>query len=393
MSDISRAQSRVPEKYAVKDEVKPIRVLVVDDSAVTRGLISRWLELSGKIQVIGTAANGIVAIQMLEAYDIEVVLLDVEMPQMDGLAALPKLIELRPNIQILMVSTITLNNADASIKALDSGAADYIAKPSGIRFSTADNDFKTSLVDRVLALGKRYRVLDSLVSAPKSIVKSGSNAIIGNQFKVAPNLQAVNLQPLSKAIPRILAIGSSTGGPQALFSLLQDLPKPFPVPIVITQHMPPTFTSMLAQHITRLTSLSAAEGKHDEVLKKNCVYIAPGDRHMYVKVDEHGYHRVVITDDPPENFCKPAVDPLFRSVARVYGDAALCLVLTGMGSDGSRAARDVINVGGTVIAQDEASSVVWGMPGAVALAGLACRVEALSDIAALVTRLMQGASV
>ncbi len=391
MSDAHVAKSRVPDEYAVKDEIKPIKVLVVDDSAVIRGLISRWLELSGEIQVIGTAANGIVAIQMLEAYDVEVILLDVEMPQMDGLSALPKLIALRPNIQILMVSTITLNNAEASIQALELGAADYIAKPSGIRFSTADNNFKASLVDRVLALGKRYRTLENLGSVLKSDTKIEPINKIQNQANKVMNAGNINFRPLSQSIPKILAIGSSTGGPQALFSFLQELPKPFPVPIVITQHMPPTFTSMLAQHITRLTSLLASEGKHDEVLKNNTVYIAPGDRHMYIRVDHGGCHRIVISDDPPENFCKPAVDPLFRSVARVYGDAALCLVLTGMGSDGSRAARDVINVGGTVIAQDEASSVVWGMPGAVVQAGFACRIEPLSSMASLVGRLMQGA--
>lgn len=389
MSDAGTARQTEPNQWAPSDTEKPIRVLVVDDSAVIRGLISRWLELSGKIQVIGTSSNGVVAINMTEAYDVEVIVLDVEMPQMDGLTALPKLIGLKPNVQVLMVSSITLHNADISLKALELGAADCLAKPSGIRFANADNNFKTSLVDKVLVLGQRFRHLqNSKIDAKKTkaIVLDGKTAI---PFASRSGQKEINLNPLSKVIPKILAIGSSTGGPQALFNLLQQLEKPFPVPIVITQHMPPVFTSMLAQHIVRLTGLTAAEGKHGERLTNNCVYIAPGDRHMTVKVDENGVHRIVITDDAAENFCKPAVDPLFRSVARVFGDATLCLVLTGMGSDGSRAARDVINVGGSVIVQDEESSVVWGMPGAVAHAGCACRIEALSDIAPLISRLMK----
>ena len=197
------------------------------------------------------------------------------------------------------------------------------------------------------------------------------------------------LAPFSKAIPRILVIGSSTGGPQALFSVLTGVVRPVPVPIVITQHMPPTFTHILAQHIQRNTGLPALEGADGMPLQPDHVYVAPGDRHMVIQQHNRSLS-LKVYDGPQENFCRPAVDPLFRSAASIFGAGALGLVLTGMGQDGAHGAKAIADAGGSVIVQDEASSVVWGMPGATAHLGAAAAVTPLPEIGALVSAIIEG---
>jgi two-component system, chemotaxis family, protein-glutamate methylesterase/glutaminase len=361
-------------------------VLVVDDSAVARGLIARWLENSGDIVVKATAANGEGALAMARAFDLDVVVLDIEMPGMDGLEALPKLLAIAPHLQILMASTLTERNADISLQALELGAADYVAKPSS-RGLASSSDFEAELVSKAKALAVRARALRQGGDAPRQAPGFLAATDVG---RPAPgrrtNSPVVLPTPRrgGRLSPEILALGSSTGGPQALFGLLNELAKPFPLPIVITQHMPTTFTPILAKHITRLTGFEAGEAQDGESLKPGQVYVAPGDFHLEV-VRDGNILRARITNDDPENFCRPAVDPMFRSIARATGDRNICVVLTGMGRDGAMGARVIHEAGGIVMAQDEASCVVWGMPRAVAEAGVA---ELIAPVDALASRIM-----
>ena len=364
------------------------KVLVVDDSAVARGLIARWLEKSGDIVVKATAANGEGALAMARAFDLDVVVLDIEMPGMDGLEALPKLLAIAPHLQILMASTLTERNAEISLRALELGAVDYVAKPSS-RGLASSSDFEAELVAKVQALAARAQAMRQEIIEPRQ-APGFVPAALRRQTATAPEPRVS--KPVSLAAPRrggrlspeILGIGSSTGGPQALFALLNQLDKPFALPIVITQHMPPTFTPILAQHITRLTGFVAGEAKDGETLKPGQVYVAPGDFHLEVVRDGHGF-KARVTSGEPENFCRPAVDPMFRSIARATGERNICLVLTGMGRDGAAGAKVIHEAGGIVMAQDEATSVVWGMPRAVAETGVA---ELIGPVDALAGRIL-----
>lgn len=386
----------VANETSVTTAPDTIRVMVVDDSAVIRGVLARWLEDDPAIRVTATAANGVGALRQVKAQTFDVVILDIEMPEMDGMTALPQLLVAQPGMQVLMASTLTARNADISLKALSLGAADYIPKPTSTRIVTSGVDFRRELVEKVKAIAQvaRRKRGETPVSSPAA---PAPRPVVGVRSATPPPLPArapvsggaiVHPRP-SQARPAVLTIGSSTGGPQALFNVLGALARPFPLPILITQHMPPTFTAILAQHVERMTKHPAAEGQHDEVVRPGRVYIAPGDRHMTVR-QVGAEVRIVLDDTPPQNFCRPAVDPLFRSVADVYGDKALAVVLTGMGHDGEQGAGAIIGRGGTVIAQDEATSVVWGMPGAVTRAGFASFVFPLNNIGGSITNLMEG---
>lgn len=352
--------------------------MIVDDSAVIRGLISRWLEADPDIVVVATAHNGLSALRALEAAQPEVVILDIEMPEMDGMTALPKIIAAMPGIKIIMASTLTRRNAEISLKALEAGASEYIPKPEAIRLG-GSADFRALLLEKVKALG---------VVARKG--RPGGMVAAARPVAVSP-VKPIVIRPLtSKLMPRILAVGSSTGGPQALLQFLNAF-KPAPVlPVIITQHMPPTFTAILAEHLARATGIPCKEAADGDRLEPGKVYIARGDYHMLVEhKGREGYLR--LTQDPPENFCRPAVDPMFRSVAREYGAAALAVVLTGMGSDGTIGGKAIVDAGGTLLAQDEATSVVWGMPGAVAQAGLASAILPLSQLGRKTVEMTVGA--
>jgi two-component system, chemotaxis family, protein-glutamate methylesterase/glutaminase len=347
-----------------------INILVVDDSAIARGFIARWLEAESDLRVIATAASGDGALAMLRVNDVDVVVLDIEMPGMDGISALPQILALAPHVQIVMASTLTLRNAEISMRALELGAADYVTKPRSSLSADAGALFRSELVDKVKSLGLRSRRL-----------RGGRAAAASTRLPpVASDVPVVGLRKANVVTPRILAIGSSTGGPQALFTMLAKLARPFPVPIVITQHMPATFTAILAQHIERLTGFGAVEASHGVRIEAGRVYVAPGDHHF--EFSEDGGLRAAITQDPPVNFCRPAVDPMFASLVRLYGEAVLGVVLTGMGKDGAAGAANIVEAGGNVFSQDEESSVVWGMPRAVAQAGLSCFIGPLDAIAA-----------
>lgn len=369
----------------------PIRVMVVDDSAVVRGLITRMLEEDPGITVVASVSNGQMAISALERHDVEVVLLDIEMPVMDGLTALPKLLQIDPDLKIIMASTLTLRNADISLKAMEAGAADYIPKPTSSRdIAGGAGDFRRDLLEKVKALGNNRRshprrpgVPRPAATAPRPVAAAPRPAPSSLLKPTGP----IQLRQGSAEVPDIIAIGSSTGGPQALFALLGAMRQgTVRQPILITQHMPATFTTILAEHIHRISGWDAAEGKDGEVVRGGRVYIAPGDFHMVVEA--RGSDKVIrLNKNPPENFCRPSVDPMLRSIATLWGKRVLVSILTGMGSDGLRGGQAVVAAGGTVIAQDEPTSVVWGMPGAVAQAGICSAVLPLPDIAPYILKL------
>ncbi len=373
---------------------EPYRVMVVDDSAVIRGLLTRSLEGDPEVKVVASVANGQMAINTLQRQSIDVIVLDIEMPVLDGLSALPHLLNVDPNVKIVMASTLTAKNADISLRALKAGAADYIPKPSSTRELTSADDFKRELTEKVKALGMAARRADPRKGAPVAPTTPGGSAVprpapVGNvapttsftlstPIRPKPEPGPVTLRPLPDFRPDILAIGSSTGGPQALFEVLSHL-KDVKQPILITQHMPATFTTILAEHITRQCGVQCAEAKEGEVIVGGRAYVAPGDFHMLV-VQKNGQNCLTLTKDPPENFCRPAVDPMLRSIVRAYGKRVLVTILTGMGHDGQRGSEVVVQAGGAVLGQDEPSSVVWGMPGAVANAGLCSAVLPLKEI-------------
>lgn len=341
--------------------------MVVDDSAVIRGLLTRTLESDPVISVVASVPNGEVALRTLDREEIDVVILDIEMPVMDGLTALPKLIERQPGLHVIMASTLTRKNADVSIKALSLGAADYVTKPSSTKELHSADRFKRDLNEKVKALGAARRAARPGTPVPTTAAPAAAPATI-------------TLQKPSAFQPSAIAIASSTGGPQALMAVLSELDPAVQQPIFITQHMPPTFTTLLAEHIQKASGRTCAEGQDGEAVRSGRIYVAPGAKHMLIERDAEAI-RIRLNDGPPENFCKPAADPMFRSLAKIYGARLFALVLTGMGADGRKGGESIVEAGGTIVAQDQASSVVWGMPGAVATAGLCSAVLPLAEIA------------
>lgn len=366
----------------------PYRVMVVDDSAVIRGIVTRWLEADPDMSVVASCSNGAQALRVVAGKGCEVIVLDIEMPEMDGLAALPQLTRAVPGVQIIMSSTLTRRNAEISMRALAMGAADYVTKPETLRGGATAEDFRRELTEKVKALAAGFRRRHGGV-APVA----HAAAPVARPLAYAPAAAAapgIALRPFSNERPAILAIGSSTGGPQALMAVLSQLTGDVTVPIVITQHMPATFTALLAEHLERVTHRPSAEAHDGDLVKPGTVTVAPGGQHMVLVRDGMQNLRVALNGDPPENFCRPSVDPLFRSVAQLFGPRALGLVLTGMGSDGREGARAIVASGGSIVAQDEASSVVWGMPGAVATAGLCSAVLPLGQIASELKKIISG---
>jgi two-component system chemotaxis response regulator CheB len=337
--------------------------MICDDSAVIRGAVARILDAERAVRVVGKVANGQQAIDELRRTPADVLVLDIEMPVMDGMTALPQLLRVDPGLKVIMASTLTTRGADIALRALRLGAADYVPKPSAV---TGDESFRRELVEKVKGLGRiRRRVAQPMRETA-----------------------ALRLRSPASAPPQLLAVGSSTGGPQALFTLVQGLGKTLNVPVVLTQHMPATFTAILAQHIGRLGGMPCAEAKNGDTLMPGHIYLAPGDHHLLVGAGRGGL-QARLTSDPPENFCRPSVDPMLRSAATACNGRVLVAMLTGMGQDGLAGTRRVIEAGGTAVAQDEATSVVWGMPGAVAQAGLCNAVLPLPRIAPKLLELLR----
>lgn len=360
----------------------PFRVMVVDDSAVIRGIFCKTLEQDPDIKVVSSAANGKAALGALAHADVEVLVLDIEMPVMDGMTALPLLLEENSTLKIIMASTLTLKNASISMKALNAGAADYISKPTSTGELHGAEEFRRELVSKVKELGRARRGAGA--SSMRSIGVSGTPPL----SKLTPD-KPISLRKPSLLPASVLTIASSTGGPQALVHVLSDLGADFHLPILIAQHMPTAFTAILAEHLGRATGRVSQEGADGMKVECDHIYVAPGDHHMTVVKEGSGVV-LRLNQDPPENYCRPSAEPLLRSAADIWGSRCLTLVLTGMGHDGCAGAGAVVEAGGSVVAQDEATSVVWGMPGAVATAGLCCAVPRLSDIGLMIKKIAAG---
>jgi two-component system chemotaxis response regulator CheB len=318
------------------------------------------------------------------------------MPDMDGITALPRLLAAKRELVVIMASTLTRRNAEISLRALALGAADYIPKPETTREVTTSESFRRELVEKIRALGLRRKyppehVHEATPVAAPAVVRP----MVVPAGEPVPSIERppdedIKLRPFPPIPPRILLIGASTGGPQALNAVVAKLNRVIDeAPILIVQHMPPTFTTIFAEHLSRASGRIAREGVDGEPVRAGRIYIAPGGRHM--RVDRRGGEATIaIVDGPMVNFCKPSVDPLFSSAAEVWGAKCLAIVLTGMGCDGTKGAAELVAAGGAVIAQDEATSVVWGMPGSVTHAGLCSSVLPLDRIAPAVIRLFAG---
>jgi two-component system chemotaxis response regulator CheB len=355
--------------------VNPIRVMVVDDSVVVRKIVTDVLSADPDIEVVGTAVNGKIAVTKLDQLKPDLVTMDIEMPEMNGIEAVRAIRATRSRVPIIMFSTLTERGASATLDALSAGANDYVTKPANVgSVGQSMESVREQLIPRIKALTGR-----PMTSGPARAAAP-----------VAPPRPAPPRTGPAKK-PAVLVIGSSTGGPEALARLLPLLPASLPVPVLLVQHMPPVFTRQFAQRLDRLSPLSVVEAVDGSPLAPGTVHLAPGDHHLVVRGKSSG-HQTGLTQGPPENFCRPAVDPLFRSAVTAYDGAVLAVVLTGMGSDGRNGAGEVRAAGGTVLVQDQATSVVWGMPGAISQAGLADEVLPLDRVAEAITRHLSGAA-
>ncbi len=337
---------------------RKIGILVVDDSIVVRHLLTKVLSEISEFEVKGAATNGRIALTKIPLLNPDIVLLDINMPEMDGLSALSEIRKIYPKLPVIMLSTLTKPNAEATLEALARGANDYATKPENTN-------------DMVLALKQICFDL-----TPK--IKAFCQQALQEPAKVAPPF----LRPVTpSACPvSIVVIGISTGGPNALNELVLGLPQDFPVPIAIVQHMPPLFTKILAGRLMAVSKIPVWEAKEGDCIKPSQIWIAPGGYHMVLK-GERSRATVSLNQEAPENSCRPSVDVLFRSAAAIYGPRVLAVMMTGMGEDGKLGCQEIVRQGGRVVAQDRESSVVWGMPGSVVQAGLAMQVLPLSQIA------------
>jgi len=372
--------------------VDKVRVLIVDDSAVMRKIIASALQKEPSIEIAGFAANGLQAIEAIQTCNPDVVTLDIEMPEMDGLTALREIRKDNKYLPIIMFSSLTHKGAQAAVMALTAGASDYVGKPANAT-GGIDDAFKvleTELIPKIIGLAKRVKSRrareGAAADAPKSIPVTTPKTVIAAK-PIPPIKTASTLaSKISKVTSGVLAkpaeavcIGVSTGGPEALMQVFGAFNAPLSVPIFIVQHMPADFTTLLAARLSATSVMTVKEAEEGEIAEPGMVYIAPGGFHM--TVSRPGTKTIIhLNTEPPENSCRPAVDVLFRAAADVYGSSLLTVMLTGMGYDGLKGSQVVKEKGGQLIAQDEASSVIWGMPGAVVQAGLADAVLPLDKI-------------
>lgn len=341
----------------------PLRIMLVDDSVVIRRLLADTLQGDPEIVVCGTAGDGLAALEKLEGFQPDAIVLDIEMPRLDGIGTLRELRKKRPRLPVVMFSTLTERGAAATLDALAAGANDYVTKPSNTgSYELARARVRETLVPKLKALCGRGASVAAQGSSPTGIAKP-STPRVGPPARVD-----------------IVAIGVSTGGPSALEAVLPRLRADFPAPIVLVQHMPPLFTKLLADRLASKSRIKVVEAQDGQPLARGVCHIAPGDWHMSLKSDG-ALVRIALDQAPHENSCRPAVDPLLRSVARIYGPNSLSVILTGMGQDGLKGCEATRKAGGWVYAQDEATSVVWGMPGFVARSGLADKVLPLDQVA------------
>jgi two-component system chemotaxis response regulator CheB len=364
-----------------------IRVLVVDDSSLIRRLVTSALEADPELQVAGTACNGLEALTKVKELNPDVVTLDIEMPELDGLGALQRIRVDNPRLPIIMFSTLTERGARQTLEALALGASDYVTKPSNTgSVGESIERVRQEVVPRIKALAGARRIvgLGAAQSEPRTKPLIGSVGGAVAAHAPATTLPRPAPRP-AKVTPELLVIGCSTGGPDALTRVLSELPGDLPVPVLAVQHMPPVFTTMFAQRLDNASPLSVREAVDGDVAVAGQVLLAPGDFHMRLVPSATGV-KVRLDQGPQLNFCRPAVDALFVSAAEVYGDKVLALVLTGMGHDGLVGCQELEKAGSFSVVQDEATSVVWGMPGAVATAGLAHEVLPLESIGSYVAQ-------
>jgi two-component system, chemotaxis family, protein-glutamate methylesterase/glutaminase len=345
-----------------------IRVLVVDDAVVMRRLISSVLESEPELEVAGIAPNGKIALARIPQVNPDVVTLDIEMPEMDGLETIAEIRKVYPRLPVIMFSTMTRRGAVETVESLARGATDYVTKPANVGSVSEGLDrLRSELIPKIKAYA-RPSAEAAKTPQPPSVRAPGAPA---KAFQCS-----------------VIAIGASTGGPNALHEVIPALPATLSVPVLIVQHMPPVFTELLAARLDQSSKIRVHEATDGLKIERGHAYIAPGGKHLAVVAD-NGCVRARLNDDPPENSCRPAVDVLFRSAAHIYGAGTLGVVLTGMGQDGLRGARWIHEAGGKLIAQDQGSSVVWGMPGALAEAGLADTIAPLGEISSALMALAE----
>jgi len=353
--------------------MRKIKVLVVDDSVVVRKIVSDTLTEDPDIEVVGIAANGRIALQKIPQVDPDLVTLDVEMPEMNGLETLTELRKSNTSIPVIMFSTLTDRGAATTLEALSLGATDYVTKPANVgSVAVAMQRIREELIPKIKTLCSQKVGLETPATLPPakpiaSKPRTGAATVVSSRPKGPPGRV------------EIVAIGVSTGGPNALAELMPTIPADFPLPIVMVQHMPPYFTKLLAQRLSDKCQIEVHEAKAGDILKPGHAFIAPGDYH--ITLTRQGTDVKILTNQgPPENSCRPAVDPLFRSVANLYGEQTLAVILTGMGQDGLSSCEMIHEKGGQIIVQDQESSVVWGMPGFVAKANLAEKILPLNKM-------------
>ena len=366
-----------------------VRVLIVDDSAVMRKIIASALQKDPAIEVVGFAANGLQAIEAIKTYSPDVMTLDIEMPEMDGLTALREIRKTNKYLPIIMFSTLTHNGAQAAVMALTAGASDYVGKPA-TSAGSVDGAFKvleTELIPKIIGLAKRVKSRRAReLNAPDGSLPGPGLTPIPRETTLVRSLKST---PAETSLPQsvipvkpvqAICIGVSTGGPMALMQIFSQITTPLSVPVFIVQHMPPTFTALLAARLSAAGVMTIKEAEEGEIAIAGSGYIAPGGFHM--TLEKSGTKTIIhLNTEPPENSCRPAVDVLFRSAVEVYGGGLLAVMLTGMGYDGLKGCQIIATKGGQIIVQDEATSVVWGMPGAVAQAGLAHAVLPIEKMA------------
>lgn len=374
----------------------PIRVQLIDDSAVVRGLTRRWLSGHPDIELVTVSVDGAQGVADAAKFSPDVIILDVEMPRMSGLEALPHLRKAAPKAKIVMASTLTHKGATTTIRALSLGASDYLPKPEAGQIGGADA-YRDSLVEKIRLLGSpeiaRSPALPARPLQPFAAPQprpgfSGVQAPSGpaERLPAKPDLRPL---PAVHARAEAILVGSSTGGPQALQTVLPELSRATDLPILVVQHMPPTFTQILAEHLDVHCAHTVHEGKQGQLVEPKNIYIAPGGLHMQV-TRKTGRATLEMNDGPQVNFCRPSVDVLFNSAASVYGGNLAAIVLTGMGSDGCRGLAPILEKGGRTFIQDQETSIVWGMPGSVFNAGFAHSMHPLTEVASAVAKFLRG---
>lgn len=359
-----------------------IRVLLVDDSSTIRSILRKIIDSQYDLSVCAEAADGLQAVEAYQAHDPDIVIMDVEMPTLDGIGALERILKIDPAARVIMCSSLTHAGGDVAMKALRIGAIDCILKPSSEALNTQTGTFSEAFVSKIRS-SARKKPSPSITPVLEPL---HAMAGIVNRDTESPTPYTLRPAPPTFKKADIIAIGSSTGGVQAIFSVLEKIGTNKPsAPIIITQHMPPTFTHILATHIKQKTGLEACEAQHGMPVVPGGIYIAPGNHHMEIVRGETGLS-IRLSDAPPENFCRPSIDPMLRSVLAADIAHILVVILTGMGNDGLAGARAAVENGHMLIAQDEKTSIVWGMPGAVATAGLCHAVLPLDQIGPFMAR-------